>query len=213
MPDFDPTDTVLMLMDMQNDFCHREGVFARNGFDHMPAAAEAITPRIAEVTAASRRGGIPIVATKLLVLTDLDGKGIGLSQFRANLQAFMVNEGFREDSWGHDMIDEFKRPETRPDYQVRKWGHSAMYLTELEKVLQALGRSTLVFVGLGTNGVIEGTARDAVSRGYRVIVLGDCATAPIEELHRGALRSLDHLGTVTDADTYLGWLGAAKAAA
>ncbi|HEY1688844.1 MAG TPA: cysteine hydrolase [Solirubrobacteraceae bacterium] len=212
MSDIDLDGAVLMLMDMQNDFCHEEGVFARNGFGHMPAGAKAITPKIEAIAKACKRLRIPIVATKLLILDDLDGKGIGLSQFRPNLQEFMVNEGFRKDSWGHDMTDEFKADDTKPDYEVRKWGHSAMYLTELEKVLQAIGAKTLIFVGLGTNGVIEGTARDAVSRGYKVIVVGDCATAPIQELHEGALRSLDHLGKVIDSQTLLSELEQGAAA-
>lgn len=208
----DVSNTVLMLMDMQNDFCHPDGVFARNGFGHMVASADEIAPRIYEVTKAAKEAGIPVVTTKLTVLTDRDGRGIGLGQFRQNLQDFMVHEGFREGTWGQQVLDRFLEPEVKPDYDVRKWGHSAMYLTELEKVLQALGARTLIFVGLGTNGVVEGTARDAVSRALKVVTVEDCVTAPIRELHEGGLKSLAHIGDVVSSDEVLDALRAARPA-
>lgn len=201
--------TVLMVMDLQNDFCHPDGVYGRGGkgFSHVPAAAAPLVPRILELMAACREAQVPIVATKLLVLADRDGRAIGLEHFRTDLQALFATEGFRRGTWGQDLIDEVKEA-VLPDFEVNKWGHSAMYLTELEKVLRALGAHHLIFVGLATNGVVEGTARDAVSRGWQVTTVTDCVTAPNPALHEASLRNLGHIGTLTTASDVLATLGA-----
>jgi ureidoacrylate peracid hydrolase len=196
-------------MDVQNDFCHPEGLYGASGtFSHVPAAASRVVPRILPVIRACKEARVPVVATKLRILTDLDGNGIGLEQFRPQLQEMFRAGGFRAGSWGQALIDELQDDSLRPDYEVDKWGHSAMYLTGLEKVLRSLGARQLILCGLGTNGVVEGTARDAVSRGWLVWTLDDCVTAPNEDLHKGALNSLAHLGRVTASDAFLAELAA-----
>lgn len=194
---------VLMAMDLQNDFCHPDGVYGRGaaGFSHVPKAASEIMPRVIEVMRACKEADVPIVATRLLVLTDKKGRAIGLEHFRSDLQKLFAPEGFRRNSWGQDLVDEV-RASAEPDYEVNKWGHSAMYLTELEKVLRAIGARHLVFVGLATNGVVEGTARDAVSRGWQVTTLTDCVTAPNPALHEASLRNLGHIGTLRTAEEF-----------
>lgn len=59
-----------------------------------------------------------------------------------------------------------------------------MYLADMEKILRSLGRQVLVIAGLGTNGVVEGTTRDAVARGWDVVVLRDAVCAPDPTLHQ-----------------------------
>lgn len=199
---------VLMAMDLQNDFCHPDGVYGRGGkgFSHVPKAASEILPRILDVLRACKDADVPIVATRLLVLTDKQGRAIGLEHFRSDLQELFASEGFRRGAWGQDLVAEV-RETAEPDYEVNKWGHSAMYLTELEKVLRAIGARHLVFVGLATNGVVEGTARDAVSRGWKVTTLTDCVTAPNPALHEASLRNLGHIGSLHTAAELLAALG------
>lgn len=194
---------VLMAMDLQNDFCHPDGVYGRGGagFSHVPQAAAEIMPRVVEVMRACKDADVLIVATRLLVLADKKGRAIGLEHFRSDLQELFATEGFRRNTWGQDLVDEV-RASAEPDFEVNKWGHSAMYLTELEKVLRAIGARHLVFVGLATNGVVEGTARDAVSRGWQVTTLTDCVTAPNPALHEASLRNLGHIGSLSTAEEF-----------
>jgi len=186
---------VLMVMDMQNDFCSRDGIFARNGCS--VDAIEKITPNIKRAMHAARDRRIPIIASKLTILEDLDGKAMGLGHLR-KLRPFLVPEGFRAGSWGHQIISELPKV----DYEVRKWGWSAMYQTELEKILQSLGARTLVFTGVATQGVVEGTARDAVVRGYEVTVLTDCVASYSEKLHNAALIDLANMGQMMSSTEF-----------
>jgi len=192
--------TVLMVMDMQRDFCDRDGVFARNGFKVDPI--EAIVPRIARLMTECRKRRIPIVASKLTILTDPDGKAMGLGHL-AQLRPFLAKEGFREGSPGQAVIPQLPRP----DYEFRKWGYSAMYQTELEKLLRGLRAATLVFTGIATNGVVEGTARDASMREYEVITLSDCVAGYNQALHEASLLNLANIGTVMTSDEFLRKLG------
>ena len=197
---YEPKSTILMVMDMQRDFCDRDGVFARNGFD--VSSIEAIVPRIARVMQACKQRRIPTVATKLTVLLDLDGQPMTLGHLN-QLRPFLKTEGFREGSPGQQMIPQLPRP----DYEVRKWGHSAMYLTELEKTIRSLRARDLVFVGIATNGVVEATARDAVAREFHVTTLSDCVTGYNRELHEASLKNLSFLGRMLTSDEFLAELG------
>jgi nicotinamidase-related amidase len=192
--------TVVMVMDMQRDFCSRDGVFARNGFS--VDAIEVIVPRIARVVAECRRRRIPTIASKLTVLTDLDGTAMGLGHL-AHLRPFLAAEGFRDGTPGHGLLPEIGKP----DYEFRKWGYSAMYQTELEKLLRALQAQTVVFTGIATNGVVEGTARDASMREYDVVTLSDCVAGYNQALHEASLKNLANIGKVVTSDAFLASLG------
>jgi nicotinamidase-related amidase len=147
---------------------------------------------------ACRARRIPIVATQLTVLTDLDGKAMGLGHLR-QLRPWMVDEGFRAGTPGHALVEGLPQP----DYLVRKWGYSAMYQTELEKILTSLGVETLVFTGIATNGVVEGTARDAIMRGWHVVTLTDCVGSFSQKLHEASLVNLANIGTLMTSEEFL----------
>lgn len=191
-------DVTLLVLDFQNDFAHPDGIYGRDGFAHVPERAREVLPAVLAVWEAASVAGIPVVTAGLTVLTDLDGVAIGIEQFRPALRELFARHGFRSGSWGERLLDELPAP----DYHVRKWGHSAMYLTDMEKILRALGRQVLVIAGLGTNGVVEGTARDAVARGFDVVILSDAVVAPDERLHLGALASLEHLGRLMTSNEF-----------
>jgi ureidoacrylate peracid hydrolase len=199
-------DVTLLVLDFQNDFAHPDGTYGRNDLGHVPVAAQEVLPNVLRAWEAARAARIPIVTAGLTILTDLDGTAIGIDQFRPALRRLFAREGFRSGSWGEQLIDELPQP----DFHVRKWGHSAMYLTDMEKILRALDRQVLVIAGLGTNGVVEGTARDAVARGFEVVVLHDAVVAPDERLHLGALASLEHIGRLMSSDEFATTIGASE---
>jgi biuret amidohydrolase len=51
---------------------------------------------------------------------------------------------------------------------------SAFYASPLEAILNAQGITHLVLTGIATDGVVEGTARDGIDRGYYVTIPEDC---------------------------------------
>jgi nicotinamidase-related amidase len=88
---------------------------------------------------------------------------------------------------------------------VRTWAvrfQSAFAGTELGRLLIRQGISTLVLARFSTSFVVEGTARDMVDRGYRVIVLEDCFASQTEDMHQFSVQAvlplLDEVVTTGD---------------
>src|SRR3989344_1485992 len=59
----------VLVVDMQNDFCHEDGAFARQGLDVRPA--QKVAPRIKNFIEASRKYGVPIVYSKMVERRDI----------------------------------------------------------------------------------------------------------------------------------------------
>ncbi len=189
--------TALLVLDMQVDFCHPEGAYARNGLSS-PALAE-LVPRIASVIRQARQDpAARIIASQFTVLTDgKDGPPIGLGHL-TGLRPFLMNEGFRLGEPGREVV-----PELRDyDYSLLKTRYSAFYGTPLEPILLALGVSRLIFTGIATNGAVEATLRDAAMRDYECIVLADCCASFKPEQHQASLMNMVSLATITDLASF-----------
>lgn len=188
--------TALIILDLQNDLCHPEGVYAKNGLAaaHIPV----ILPNIINVAHYCHKSRIPIIATQLTVLSDIEGHAMGLGVY-SKLRPFLEKEGFRPQSWGHDLLEEI--PEV--DYKVRKWNLSAFYDTELERYLSALNCVELILVGFTTNGPVETTAREAISRNYKVTTLIDCVASYSESLHQASITNLSSFGKVLKSEEWM----------
>lgn len=123
-----PGRTVLVVIDMQNDFLHSEGWYATQGIDiaHMQAA---IGPTAALVQEARARG-VPVVWTRH-GFRDTRDAGIF-----AQLRPFFEKGGLRQDSWGYEILAECGPLPT--DWFVEKQRLSAFFGTNLEVVLRSL---------------------------------------------------------------------------
>jgi nicotinamidase-related amidase len=83
--------------------------------------------------------------------------------------------------------------------------------TELDRLFRLKDVNTLVLTGVATQFAVEGTAREAVDRGYRVVVLEDCCASRIREVHRFSIDMiLRSLCEVTTADRFIGDLEATR---
>lgn len=190
--------TALLVLDMQLDFCHPEGAYARNGLSS-PALAELI-PRIARVMEQVRQDpSARIIASQFTVLTDgKDGPPIGLGHL-TSLRPFLMKEGFRLGEPGREVV-----PELRDyDFTLLKTRYSAFYGTPLEAILLALGVSRLIFTGIATNGAVEATMRDAAMRDYECIVLEDCCASFKPAQHQASVLNMAGIGRVISSQEFL----------
>lgn len=79
---------------------------------------------------------------------------------------------------------------------ITKHAVSAFAGTALDQLLRARGVDTVALGGLVTHYAVEGTARDAHDRGYRVIVLKDACASAAPARHEGSLANLGFLAEV-----------------
>lgn len=175
-----PGRTVLVLIDLQNDFLHPEGWYAERGIDitHMRRVIEP-TARLLE---AARGADVPVVWTRH-GYRDVRDAGPFIE-----LRPFLMDGGLRLDTWGFELFDELEvRPE---DWLVEKSRLSAFFNTKLETVLNALDAETVLIGGVLTNQCVAATSKDASFRDLKPIVVEECTGTTLPHLHAPAIEMM-----------------------
>lgn len=97
-------------------------------------------------------------------------------------------------SFGWQLMEPFKPLE---DDIVLEKRRPTMFLgTEFESLLHHRSVTTIVIVGCTTDGGVEGTVRDGYYRGYFMVVVRDCVGTYTEEGHLGALKRMERFSDV-----------------
>jgi ureidoacrylate peracid hydrolase len=179
-----PEWAALLVVDVQNDFCHIDGLFGRAGFDlsAVHAAAERLEPLID----CARNAAVPVIFIRLAhdALTNSHAWNHRGERPRADACV--------EGTWGADF---YKVKPAKGDAVVLKRRYSPFAGTDLEYVLRASGRRSLLVAGVATNICVEQTLRDGFMHDYHVVLISDCA---------GAYESQAHASTVSNVRQFLG---------
>lgn len=178
--------TALVIVDLQNDFLHANGAYARGGAN-LPGAAELIT-NMKSVTDVMREAGGWIVSTQFTLVPGRGGEPL-ISPHLKQLRPFLQKGDFLPGAWGHSLIDEL----APADFVVEKVAYSAFYMSRLEFVLRKAGIDTLLIGGIVTNGGVASTLRDAHVRDFHAMLLTDGCAAFSQQAHEASIASL---GTV-----------------
>jgi ureidoacrylate peracid hydrolase len=180
-----PSHTALLVVDVQNDFCHSDGGLAVAGADmtHIQAAI----PRLADLVRAAHSAGVFIVFLRIVQSPHTTSDA---------WESLEPSEGPRlvvHGEWGAEYYDGL--PHECMDVEVVKHRHSGFVGTGLDELLRARGCRTVVLGGVATNVCVEGTAREAADRDYYVVLAHDAS---------GAARPDLHAMTIENVRTYLG---------
>ena len=196
--------TALMVVDMQNGFCHDDGSVNKVG---LPAARlqPAIEP-CARLIAAARLAGIPVIYTRYVYRPDYTDGGVMVHELIPDLKN---GHCLAAGTWDMEVLDELAP--VKADYIIDKNRPSAFFATGLEPVLKGLAISDLAVCGVTTNCCVETTVRDASQRDYRTFVVLDALAEYEEERHAVALKSMGMLFAklVTVDDVLAAWRPAA----
>lgn len=176
--------TALMVIDMQNAFCHPKGsLTTQRGFD-TSALRRAVEPCRVLVEAA-RAISLPLIFTQYVYRADYADAGWRMREVTPEI---IGSGSLAAGTWDADFVEGLK-PQAH-DIVVQKNRPSAFYSTPLESYLRSMAIESLVICGVTTNICVETTARDAGQRDYRTFVVAD-ATAEMEpDRHDGALKAL-----------------------
>ena len=206
----DTAKTAVIVVDMQNDFGSKGGMFDRAGID-ISGIQKVIGPT-AKVLASARRAGVKIIYLKMGFRPDLSDLGSPDSPNRVrHLGVFKVGETIRapdgresriliRDTWNTDIVPELK-PQAA-DVVLYKHRFSGFYQTDLDARLKQLGIKYIVVTGCTTSVCVESTIRDAMFRDYLCVLLSDCTSEPIGE---GLARS-NHEASLLTIQVSLGWV-------
>jgi nicotinamidase-related amidase len=174
---FDPARTALVMIDIQNDFCHAEGVCGRAGKDlsMMPAMID----KSVELLKAARETGVHVIHVQHAVLLDGASDAPAWRYFISSLAADgkVVVEG----TWGHSICEPI---DVLPgEHVVPKHRSSAFYSTRLEVLLRSAAVTNVAVCGVLAEGCVESTARDAFHRDYYPLIVSDATASLGRETH------------------------------
>lgn len=179
----DPACTGLLIVDLQNDFLHPDGAYARGG--QASAAIAALPRRLLPVANALRARGGFVISTQFTLVPGKGGEPFISPHLKA-IRSFLGKGDFAPGSWGQALVDTLQPA----DLTVEKVAYSAFYMTRLEWVLRKAGIDTLLVAGIVTNGGVASTVRDAHVRDFATIVLVDGCAAFRPEVHQAAIADL-----------------------
>lgn len=205
----DTATTAVIVVDMQNDFGSKGGMFERAGID-ISGIQKAVAPT-ARALDAARQAGIKVVYLKMAYKPDLLDLGAEDSVNRVRHLQLGVGQHVTapdgrpsrvlvRDTWNSDIVDELKpHPDDTVLYKTR---FSGFYKTDLDERLRAQGVKHLIVTGCTTSICVESTVRDAMFRDYLCVLLSDCMSEPIGN---GLARS-NHEASLLSTETLLGWV-------
>ncbi len=192
----DPSRTAVLVVDVQNDFCAREGSLGRAGAP-VDAAIEMV-PRLQTFLTAAREHGVSVIFIQTIHERWTD------SEAWTYRHAGKARETCLRDSWGSEF---YGAAPLASEPVVVKHRYSAFVGTRLESVLHTLKIETVVMTGVATNVCVESTARDAFMRDFHTVFAGDCSAAYSAAAHDMTLENMrNHFGIVTtSADIVKSW--------
>ena len=202
--------SALIVVDMQNDFCHSDGWLAHIGVDIKPAREPIFT--LKNLLPQIRNLEIPIIWLNWGCRQDLlnispalhhvynpTGEGIGLGDPLPKNNASVLTK----DSWAAAIVDELTPPSE--DIKIDKYRMSGFWDTPLDSILRNLGKTTLFFAGVNIDQCVMATLQDANFLGYDCILIKDCAaTTSPEYCYQATIYNVNQcFGFVTDSQSIL----------
>lgn len=166
----------LIVVDMQNGFCHPAGSLPRLGM--ALAGAESAVRQAAVAVRQARAAAVPVIYTRHQYRPGRADEGQRLSDLSGDLAAM---GGLAAGSWDADVVDELGAGPD--DLYIDKVRFDAFLWTSLDPLLRGLGTESLVVCGVVTNICVESTVRAAFMRDYRVTLLADGCAAQTPRLH------------------------------
>jgi ureidoacrylate peracid hydrolase len=195
----EPSICAMIVVDMQNDFCHEEGfvikskVEAEGQLDMEPFKAT-IQKQLLLLEAA-RKSGVRIYHVRSFWDEHYLNPPLRLRKHRIGRTRDPVSEG----TWG---AEQFLGFEPGPDEAlITKHVYSGFMHTGLEKLLREANIKVIIVTGLFTSVCVETTIRDANSLGFYVVEPRDCVADLDQTAHDQSLKTVDtFFGVVTLSD-------------
>ncbi|KAF7598870.1 MAG: isochorismatase [Candidatus Dactylopiibacterium carminicum] len=199
--------SALVVIDMQNDFCHPQGWFAQRGIDI--TACRRPIPVIAQLAPAWRAAGGRVLWLNWGIRADLANlpPGVLYKGKGGNAAAVGYGEISPEDhgpslvqgSWGAGLIDGLQADPA--DLLIYKHRLSGFFDSELDGVLRAQGITSLLFAGINTDRCVYSTLQDAAFLGYDCLLVRDACDTPSPAHVSDAIHFLVRLlhGFLTDS--------------
>lgn len=197
-----PTNTALVVVDMQNAYASLGGYVDTAGFDI--SGAQSVIGNLRRAMDAARAAGLLVVFLQNgwdRQYVEAGGpdspnwyKSNALKTMRKHPE--LAGKFLAKGGWDYELVPELK-PEAG-DIVVPKTRYSGFFNSVLDSTLRARGIRNLVFTGIATNVCVESTLRDAFHLEYFGVMLEDAT----HELGGPAIQA----SAVYNVETFFGWV-------
>jgi ureidoacrylate peracid hydrolase len=174
----EPSGTAVLVIDMLNDFCEREGVLGN------PEALR-LCDNQNNILDTVRRGGGTVVFVNEEHRTNLAPRRAFAQQMTHTYQG----------TWGADVVAPLRVEQG--DLSVIKRRYSGFFQSDLDLVLRDRDVRNVILLGVLTNICVRATAHDAFFLGYDVVVPEDAV---------GAMSRVEQMASLYDISTHFGWV-------
>ena len=190
----EPGSSAVLVVDVQNDFVHPDGVRAPSWPD--AAHTEMVERRLEPFLRGARRAGVRVV----WVVMEQTPESVSAANARMKRKMYPRASGpapddadlweaaaCRRGSWGAEL---YLAPEPG-DLVSMKTRYSAFLRTDLEQRLRGAGVTSVLVTGVVMSQCVESTARDAYQRDFDVVLVEDLAAARSEEERSATVRVIE----------------------
>ncbi|WP_215847142.1 pyrimidine utilization protein B [Candidatus Pantoea bituminis] len=205
---FPPSQTALIVVDMQNAYATQGGYLDLAGFD--VSATKPVIANIHQAVTAARAAGIQIIwfqngwDDQYVEAGDAGSPNFHKSNAlktmrkRPELQGTLLSKG----SWDYALVDELT-PQAG-DIVLPKPRYSGFFNTPLDSMLRSRGIRHLIFTGIATNVCVESTLRDGFFLEYFGVVLEDATyqAGPTFAQQAAIFNIETFFGWVSNVDTF-----------
>jgi nicotinamidase-related amidase len=191
----DISKSALIIVDMQNDFLHRDGSVAHTAREHPEAQIDmpflvGTIPNASQLATAFRAAARPVTYVAHVLKSDYSDAAF--PYWRLGIEPASWNHTHCvEGTWGAEIIDELK---PHPgEHLIVKNGFGGFANTALDTALRNMGITTCVVVGVTTCVCVSDTVRGGVEHNYRIILVSDAVAEVSRDSHEAELKTMNRI--------------------
>ncbi len=202
LEDLDLRKSALIVVDLQNGFCHEDGTLGRSGLDTDRLGA--VIPVLRRVIERCREAGMPVLWTlQEHFERDARRERKRLQPHTAKRKGVVALAG----TWDAAIVDELADLADTPSFIVRKHRFGGFYETRMNVLLEMLGVESVFVTGLTTNACVETTIREAYLRDFDVVGIEDCVAGVRPAWEATAIEVWQqYFGITTSSAEFLEWI-------
>jgi len=198
-PRFGPSETAVLVIDVQNDFVHDQGRVGRDGTDMKPLQATA--REINRLIAGARE-----TRAHVFYIVVEHGEKVDNDPYQARYERRGMTPAdtiCHAGTWGAELYSDLTPPKPGEPRLV-KHGYDAFQIPELLDDLVRRGVRAVVVVGVVTELCVRATAMSAFEKGLFPIVPRECTASAEPEVAQEALESIERwYGEIVSLDELL----------
>jgi len=185
-------DAIYLVLDMENDLVHADGVSAKEPYGEQ-VRGRRILENTRHALDKARAAGLHIGFVRVGFSPDYRECPPDSPIFSGARK----NGIFKLGEWGTQVHPDLGQQ--AGDFDIVKHRVSPFYSTSLEAILRARGIRRIYCSGISTNAVVQAMVREGHDRDFAMTVLEDCCCALSAEEHENAIKGLQRFCRITSS--------------